>query len=179
MARIATLPRPNEASLMMTVCPSCPLGTTQAQEQQTQLLEMQSPRTSKRLPSQEQRISYVELGIEGKLSYRIKKKFPLQIGREILVSEATLDIPEKADRRQCQTSKEEEEVALACRFQKTLRSLTLDNQPKGRMCHRSQWPRRFFFQPVLKVKLLRWGPPCHRSVFPTDLLAGGLGLSIF
>lgn len=60
---------------------------------------------------------YVELDIGEKLFHRIKKKFPLQIGREVLAREAILNIPDKADGRQCQTSKDEEE-ALACHFQK-------------------------------------------------------------
>ena len=37
--------------------------------------------------------------------------------REVLASEAILNIPDKSDWRQCQTSKEEEEI-LAGRFRK-------------------------------------------------------------
>ena len=48
--------------------------------------------------------------------------------REVLASEAILNIPEKADWRQCQTSKDEEE-ALARRFRKDFEpfDVTLDD----------------------------------------------------
>lgn len=48
--------------------------------------------------------------------------------REVLASEAILNIPEKADWRQCQTSKDEEE-ALARRFRKDFEpfDFTLDD----------------------------------------------------
>jgi hypothetical protein len=65
------------------------------------------------LPGLKQHIFYVELDIGEKIFHRIKKKFPLQIGRVALGSEASLVIPEKADRRHGQTSKEEEEARLA------------------------------------------------------------------
>ncbi|XP_005602360.1 CWF19-like protein 1 isoform X2 [Equus przewalskii] len=71
---------------------------------------------------------YVELDTGEKLFHRIKKNFPLQFGREVLASEAILNIPDKSDWRQCQISKEEEET-LACRFRKDFEpfDFTLDD----------------------------------------------------
>ncbi|XP_019403246.1 PREDICTED: CWF19-like protein 1 isoform X3 [Crocodylus porosus] len=53
---------------------------------------------------------YVELDTGEKLFHRIKKNFPLQFGREVLASEAILNIPDRADWRQCKSTKEEEEA---------------------------------------------------------------------
>ncbi|EPY82553.1 CWF19-like 1, cell cycle control isoform 4-like protein [Camelus ferus] len=71
---------------------------------------------------------YVELDTGEKLFHRIKKNFPLQFGREVLASEAILNIPDKSDWRQCQSSKEEEET-LAHRFRKDFEpfDFTLDD----------------------------------------------------
>ncbi|XP_023598993.1 CWF19-like protein 1 isoform X3 [Myotis lucifugus] len=71
---------------------------------------------------------YVELDTGEKLFHRIKKNFPLQFGREVLASEAILNIPDKSDWRQCQISKEEEET-LARRFRKDFEpfDFTLDD----------------------------------------------------
>ncbi|XP_065750296.1 CWF19-like protein 1 isoform X2 [Phocoena phocoena] len=71
---------------------------------------------------------YVELDTGEKLFHRIKKNFPLQFGREVLASEAILNIPDKSDWRQCQISKEEEET-LARHFRKDFEpfDFTLDD----------------------------------------------------
>ncbi|XP_009008381.1 CWF19-like protein 1 isoform X2 [Callithrix jacchus] len=71
---------------------------------------------------------YVELDTGEKLFHRIKKNFPLQFGREVLASEAILNIPDKSDWRQCQISKEDEET-LARRFRKDFEpfDFTLDD----------------------------------------------------
>ncbi|XP_023062179.2 CWF19-like protein 1 isoform X3 [Piliocolobus tephrosceles] len=71
---------------------------------------------------------YVELDTGEKLFHRIKKNFPLQFGREVLASEAILNIPGKSDWRQCQISKEDEET-LARRFRKDFEpyDFTLDD----------------------------------------------------
>uniref|UniRef100_A0A4W4GRD9 CWF19-like protein 1 n=1 Tax=Electrophorus electricus TaxID=8005 RepID=A0A4W4GRD9_ELEEL len=53
---------------------------------------------------------YVELDTGEKLFYRIKKNFPLQFGREVLASEAVLNIPTRSDWRECKYSKDEEEA---------------------------------------------------------------------
>ncbi|XP_029453116.1 CWF19-like protein 1 isoform X2 [Rhinatrema bivittatum] len=53
---------------------------------------------------------YVELDTGEKLFHRIKKNFPLQFGREVLASEAILNIPTRADWRECRYSREEEET---------------------------------------------------------------------
>ncbi|MEE6477310.1 hypothetical protein FKM82_011469 [Ascaphus truei] len=52
---------------------------------------------------------YVELDSGEKLFHRIKKSFPLQFGREVLASEAILNIPTRADWRACKSGREEEE----------------------------------------------------------------------
>ncbi|XP_055108137.1 CWF19-like protein 1 isoform X4 [Symphalangus syndactylus] len=71
---------------------------------------------------------YVELDTGEKLFHRIKKNFPLQFGREVLASEAILNVPDKSDWRQCQISKEDEET-LARRFRKDFEpyDFTLDD----------------------------------------------------
>ncbi|XP_024411511.2 CWF19-like protein 1 isoform X1 [Desmodus rotundus] len=90
---------------------------TQAQEQQMELLEIPEHSDIKQIAQPGAAYFYVELDTGEKLFHRIKKNFPLQFGREVLASEAILNIPDKSDWRQCQTSKEEEEI-LARRFRK-------------------------------------------------------------
>ncbi|XP_036754743.2 CWF19-like protein 1 isoform X3 [Manis pentadactyla] len=90
---------------------------TQAQEQQIELLEIPEHSDIKQIAQPGAAYFYVELDTGEKLFHRIKKHFPLQFGREVLASEAILNIPDKSDWRQCQISKEEEET-LAHRFQK-------------------------------------------------------------
>ncbi|XP_029328388.1 CWF19-like protein 1 isoform X3 [Mus caroli] len=101
---------------------------TQAQEQQIELLEIPEHSDIKQIAQPGAAYFYVELDTGEKLFHRIKKNFPLQFGREVLASEAILNIPEKADWRQCQTSKDEEE-ALARRFRKDFEpfDFTLDD----------------------------------------------------
>lgn len=61
---------------------------------------------------------YVELPNGEMLYHRIKKDFPLQFGREVLASDRILDIPDRADWRECQLDKEEEtELAKKIRNQ--------------------------------------------------------------
>lgn len=61
---------------------------------------------------------YVELPDGAMLYHRIKKDFPLQFGREVLASDRILDIPERADWRECQLDQEEEtELAKKIRNQ--------------------------------------------------------------
>ncbi|KAM4839590.1 CWF19-like protein 1 isoform X2 [Urocitellus parryii] len=90
---------------------------TQAQEQQLELLEIPEHSDIKQIAQPGAAYFYVELDTGEKLFHRIKKNFPLQFGREVLASEAILNIPNKSDWRQCQISKEEEEI-LARRFRK-------------------------------------------------------------
>ncbi|XP_017535746.1 CWF19-like protein 1 isoform X2 [Manis javanica] len=90
---------------------------TQAQEQQIELLEIPEHSDIKQIAQPGAAYFYVELDTGEKLFHRIKKHFPLQFGREVLASEAILNIPDKSDWRQCQISKEEEET-LALRFRK-------------------------------------------------------------
>ncbi|ELW49348.1 CWF19-like protein 1 [Tupaia chinensis] len=90
---------------------------TQAQEQQIELLEIPEHSDIKQIAQPGAAYFYVELDTGEKLFHRIKKNFPLQFGREVLASEAILNIPDKSDWRQCHISKEEEET-LARRFRK-------------------------------------------------------------
>ncbi|XP_058527205.1 CWF19-like protein 1 isoform X2 [Ochotona princeps] len=101
---------------------------TQAQEQQMELLEIPEHSDIKQIAQPGAAYFYVELDTGEKLFHRIKKNFPLQFGREVLASEAILNIPEKSDWRQCQISKEEEET-LARRFRKDFEpfDFTLDD----------------------------------------------------
>ncbi|KAB1271702.1 CWF19-like protein 1 [Camelus dromedarius] len=101
---------------------------TQAQEQQIELLEIPEHSDIKQIAQPGAAYFYVELDTGEKLFHRIKKNFPLQFGREVLASEAILNIPDKSDWRQCQSSKEEEET-LAHRFRKDFEpfDFTLDD----------------------------------------------------
>ncbi|ELK35651.1 CWF19-like protein 1 [Myotis davidii] len=100
----------------------------QAQEQQIELLEIPEHSDIKQIAQPGAAYFYVELDTGEKLFHRIKKNFPLQFGREVLASEAILNIPDKSDWRQCQISKEEEET-LARRFRKDFEpfDFTLDD----------------------------------------------------
>ncbi|XP_017736299.1 PREDICTED: CWF19-like protein 1 isoform X2 [Rhinopithecus bieti] len=101
---------------------------TQAQEQQIELLEIPEHSDIKQIAQPGTAYFYVELDTGEKLFHRIKKNFPLQFGREVLASEAILNIPGKSDWRQCQISKEDEET-LARRFRKDFEpyDFTLDD----------------------------------------------------
>uniref|UniRef100_A0A2K5Z9A6 CWF19-like protein 1 n=1 Tax=Mandrillus leucophaeus TaxID=9568 RepID=A0A2K5Z9A6_MANLE len=101
---------------------------TQAQEQQIELLEIPEHSDIKQIAQPGAAYFYVELDTGEKLFHRIKKNFPLQFGREVLASEAILNIPGKSDWRQCQISKEDEET-LARRFRKDFEpyDFTLDD----------------------------------------------------
>ncbi|KAI4888468.1 hypothetical protein NFI96_015928 [Prochilodus magdalenae] len=82
----------------------------QAQEQQMELMEIPEHTDLKQIAPPGTPYFYVELDTGEKLFYRIKKNFPLQFGREVLASEAVLNIPTRADWRDCKNSKEEEEA---------------------------------------------------------------------
>ncbi|XP_023402587.1 CWF19-like protein 1 isoform X4 [Loxodonta africana] len=101
---------------------------SQAQEQQIELLEIPEHSDIKQIAQPGAAYFYVELDTGEKLFHRIKKNFPLQFGREVLASEAILNIPDKSDWRQCQISREEEET-LARRFRKDFEpfDFTLDD----------------------------------------------------
>ncbi|XP_015392176.1 CWF19-like protein 1 isoform X3 [Panthera tigris] len=101
---------------------------TQAEQQQIELLEIPEHSDIKQIAQPGAAYFYVELDTGEKLFHRIKKNFPLQFGREVLASEAILNIPDKSDWRQCQVSKEEEEM-LARRFRKDFEpfDFTLDD----------------------------------------------------
>lgn len=81
----------------------------QAQEQQMELMEIPQHTDLKQIAPPGTPYFYVELDSGDKLFYRIQKHFPLQFGREVLASEAVLNIPTRADWRECKQSREEEE----------------------------------------------------------------------
>lgn len=90
----------------------------QAQEQQIELLEIPEHSDIKQIVQPGTPFFYVELDNGEKLFHRIKKNFPLQFGREVLASEAILNIPTRADWRECKSTKDEEE-ALAKAFRES------------------------------------------------------------
>ncbi|XP_076153073.1 CWF19-like protein 1 [Alosa pseudoharengus] len=81
----------------------------QAQEQQIELMEIPEHTDLKQIAPPGTPYFYVELDSGEKLFYRIKKNFPLQFGREVLASEAVLNIPTRADWKDCKYTREEEE----------------------------------------------------------------------
>ncbi|KAM4523006.1 CWF19-like protein 1 [Fundulus diaphanus] len=81
----------------------------QAQEQNMELMEIPQHTDLKQIAPPGTPYFYVELDSGEKLYYRIQKNFPLQFGREVLASEALLNIPTRADWRECKQSREEEE----------------------------------------------------------------------
>ncbi|KAK6487838.1 CWF19-like protein 1 [Huso huso] len=89
--------------------------TVQAQEQQIELLEIPEHSDLKQIAQPGTPYFYVELDTGEKLFHRIKKNFPLQFGREVLASEAVLNIPTRADWRECKYTRDEEE-SLAKEF---------------------------------------------------------------
>ncbi|XP_012992778.2 CWF19-like protein 1 isoform X1 [Esox lucius] len=80
-----------------------------AQEQNMELMEIPQHTDLKQIAPPGTPYFYVELDSGEKLFYRIQKNFPLQFGREVLASEALLNIPERADWRECKQSREEED----------------------------------------------------------------------
>uniref|UniRef100_H3DN04 CWF19-like protein 1 n=1 Tax=Tetraodon nigroviridis TaxID=99883 RepID=H3DN04_TETNG len=81
----------------------------QAQEQQMELMEIPEHTDLKQIAPPGTPYFFVELDSGEKLYYRIQKHFPLQFGREVLASEAILNIPTRADWKECKQSREEEE----------------------------------------------------------------------
>lgn len=82
----------------------------QAQEQQMELMEIPEHTDLKQIAPPGTPYFYVELDTGEKLFYRIRKNFPLQFGREVLASEAVLNMPTRSDWRECKSSREEEET---------------------------------------------------------------------
>ncbi|XP_049616384.1 CWF19-like protein 1 [Syngnathus scovelli] len=85
----------------------------QAQEQQMELMEIPQHSDLKQIAPPGTPYFYVELDAGDKLFYRIRRNFPLQFGREVLASEALLNIPTRADWKECKQSRAEEEAACA------------------------------------------------------------------
>ncbi|NXG17895.1 C19L1 protein, partial [Grallaria varia] len=94
---------------------------TQAQEQQIDLLEIPEHSDITQVAQPGSPYFYVELDTGEKLFHRIRGRFPLQFGREVLASEALLALPQRSDWRQC-ASPRAEEAAQA-------RAFRLDFQP--------------------------------------------------
>ncbi|XP_066180405.1 CWF19-like protein 1 isoform X4 [Sylvia atricapilla] len=80
----------------------------QAQEQQIELLEIPEHSDIAQVAQPGTPYFYVELDTGEKLFHRIRGRFPLQFGREVLASEALLAQPERADWRQCAAQRPEE-----------------------------------------------------------------------
>ncbi|KAM6987046.1 CWF19-like protein 1 [Aplochiton taeniatus] len=95
--------------------------TVQAQEQQMELMEIPEHTDLKQIAPPGTPYFYVELDSGEKLYYRIQRHFPLQFGREVLASEVLLNMPTRADWKECKQTREEEEE-----FSKLLRD---DFQP--------------------------------------------------
>uniref|UniRef100_A0A8C4ZG44 CWF19-like protein 1 n=1 Tax=Gadus morhua TaxID=8049 RepID=A0A8C4ZG44_GADMO len=85
----------------------------QAGEQQMELMEIPEHTDLKQIAPPGTPYFYVELDTGEKLYYRIQKHFPLQFGREVLASEALLNIPARADWKECKQTREEEEQCSA------------------------------------------------------------------
>ncbi|KAM6895333.1 CWF19-like protein 1 [Xenentodon cancila] len=83
----------------------------QGQEQQMELMEIPQHTDLKQIAPPGTPYFYVELDSGEKLFYRIQKHFPLQFGREVLASEAVLNIPTRADWKECKQTREEEDEA--------------------------------------------------------------------
>ncbi|XP_028304423.1 CWF19-like protein 1 [Gouania willdenowi] len=81
----------------------------QAEEQQIELMEIPQHTDLKQIAPPGTPYFYVEFDSGEKLFHRVRKHFPLQFGREVLASEAVLNIPTRADWRECKQTKEEEE----------------------------------------------------------------------
>ncbi|XP_027019704.2 CWF19-like protein 1 [Tachysurus fulvidraco] len=82
----------------------------QAQEQQMELMEIPEHTDLKQIAPPGTPYFYVEMDTGEKLFYRIRKNFPLQFGREVLASEAILNMPTRSDWKECKCSREEEEA---------------------------------------------------------------------
>ncbi|XP_057710667.1 CWF19-like protein 1 isoform X2 [Corythoichthys intestinalis] len=85
----------------------------QAQEQQMELAEIPRHSDLKQIAPPGTPYFYVELDSGEKLFYRIQRNFPLQFGREVLASEALLNVPTRADWKECKQSRADEEEACA------------------------------------------------------------------
>ncbi|XP_053321529.1 CWF19-like protein 1 [Spea bombifrons] len=81
----------------------------QAQEQNIELLEIPEHSDIKQIVQPGTPYFFVELDSGEKLFHRIKKNFPLQFGREVLASEAILNIPTRAHWKECKSTQAEEE----------------------------------------------------------------------
>ncbi|XP_061857810.1 CWF19-like protein 1 isoform X1 [Colius striatus] len=82
----------------------------QALEQQIELLEIPEHSNITQVVQPGTPYFYVELDTGEKLFHRIRGRFPLQFGREVLASEALLALPERADWRRCAAERAEEEA---------------------------------------------------------------------
>ncbi|XP_068024595.1 CWF19-like protein 1 isoform X2 [Melanerpes formicivorus] len=82
----------------------------QAQEQQIELSEIPEHTDITQVVQPGTPYFYVELDTGEKLFHRIRGRFPLHFGREVLASEALLGVPQRADWRQCAAERSEEEA---------------------------------------------------------------------
>ncbi|XP_061405323.1 CWF19-like protein 1 [Lethenteron reissneri] len=89
----------------------------QGAENQMELLELPERSELKQIVEPGTPYFYAEFDNGEKLFQRIKSRFPLQFGREVLASEAILNMPDRGDWRACKSSREEEE-GMAKEFRK-------------------------------------------------------------
>ncbi|XP_075573772.1 CWF19-like protein 1 [Pelecanus crispus] len=80
----------------------------QAQEQQIELLEIPEHSDITQVAQPGTPYFYVELDTGEKLFHRIRGRFPLHFGREVLASETLLALPQRADWRRCAAERAEE-----------------------------------------------------------------------
>ncbi|XP_077565675.1 CWF19-like protein 1 [Stigmatopora nigra] len=83
----------------------------QAQKRKMELAEIPPHSDLKQLVSPGEPYFYVELDSGEKFLYRIQRNFPLQFGREVLASEALLNVPTRADWKECKQSQGQEKAA--------------------------------------------------------------------
>ncbi|KAK7896813.1 hypothetical protein WMY93_022138 [Mugilogobius chulae] len=83
----------------------------QAQEQKMELMEIPEHTDLKQIAPPGTPYFYVELDSGEKLYYRIQKHFPLQFGRQVLASEAVLNIPTRADWKECKQAERRKRTA--------------------------------------------------------------------
>ncbi|XP_067110297.1 CWF19-like protein 1 [Osmerus mordax] len=80
-----------------------------AEEQHIEMMEIPEHTDLKQIAPPGTPYFYAELDSGEKLYHRIQKHFPLQFGREVLASQAVLNIPERADWKECKQTREEED----------------------------------------------------------------------
>ena len=99
-----------------------------AEEDSMELVEMPEHATLCQMVPSGTPYFYVEAGSNIRLFHRVQKGFPLQFGREVLVSNTLLNMEERADWKECKVDKDEE-TRIATDFRKIFEpyDFTLDD----------------------------------------------------